>query len=142
MIADDWRQGGLPYVTAFDIKPPGVFLVDAVVQAVFGTSYATVKGLEVAAVALGAFVLYRMLVASASQRMAAWAAALFPVYTLAFDGSAAINMLLQLPLVIAGFAAVLGATGDEAEPRRRLRSAFLAGLAIGAAGMLKQTAIF
>jgi hypothetical protein len=142
MIADDWRQGGLPYVTAFDIKPPGVFLVDAVVQALFGTSYSTFKGLEVAAVALGAFVLYRMLKANASQRMAAWAAALFPVYTLAFDGSAAINMLLQLPLVIAAFAAILDATRGKAAPQRRLRSAFLAGLAIGAAGMLKQTAIF
>ena len=31
-----WRQGVLPYVGAFDIKPPGVFAVLALTQSILG----------------------------------------------------------------------------------------------------------
>ena len=142
MVAGEWLHGGLPYVTAFDIKPPGVFFLYAIAQAIFGASYASIKGLEIVAVAAGAGTLFGMLRAAGQGRMAVWAAALYPVYTLAFGGTAAVNMLLQLPFVVAGFAAVVAATGDDVAARRRLRGAFLAGLAIGSAGMVKQTAVF
>jgi hypothetical protein len=142
VVAGEWLQGGLPYVDAFDIKPPGVFFIYAIAQGVFGVSYATIKGLEIVAVAAGAWVLFGMLRSAGLGRMAVWAAALYPVYTLAFGGTAAVNMLLQLPFVVAGFAAVVAATNDDATLSRRLTGAFLAGLAIGSAGMIKQTAIF
>ena len=140
VVAGEWLKGGLPYVDAFDIKPPGIFFIYAVVQAIFGASYATFKGMEIVAVAIGAWSLFIMLRPFGSGRLALWVAALFPVYTLAFDGAAAVNMLLQLPFVIAAFAGVVAATNDDA--RRPLAAAFLAGLAIGAAGMIKQTAVF
>ena len=142
IVAGEWLHGGLPYVDAFDIKPPGVFLIYAVAQALFGASYATIKGLEIVAVAAGAWALFALLRSAGLQRLALWGAALYPVYTLAFGGTAAVNMLLQLPFVVAGFAAVVAATGDDATPRRRFAGALLAGLAIGAAGMIKQTAVF
>ncbi len=142
VIAREWLRGGLPYVTAFDIKPPGVFLVYAIAQAIFGASYATIKGLEIVAVAAGAAGLYCMLRPVNSGRLAIWTAALYPVYTLAFNGTSAVNMLLQLPFVIAAFAAVVAATNDDVPTRRRLIAAFLAGLAIGSAGMIRQTAVF
>lgn len=142
VVAREWLRGGLPYVDAFDIKPPGLFFVYAVAQAIFGASYATFKGMEIVAVALGAWALYVMLRPFASGRLALWSAALFPVYTLAFGGTSSINMLLQLPFVIAAFGAVMTATDGDVVLARRLRAAFLAGLAIGAAGMIKQTAIF
>ncbi len=141
-VADEWLRGGLPYVDAFDIKPPGVFFIYAVAQAIFGASYATIKGIEIIAVAFGAWSLFVMLRPFGSGRLALWAAALFPVYSLAFDGTTAVNMLLQLPLVVAGFAAVVVATNAGASARKRLLVAFLAGLAIGGAGMIKQTAVF
>lgn len=142
VVAGEWLHGGLPYVTAFDIKPPGVFFIYAVAQAIFGASYATFKGLEIVAVASGAAALYGMLRPFGGGRLAIWSAALYPVYTLAFDGTAAVNMLLLLPFVVAGFAAVVMAIGDDTSARRRLIGAFLAGLAIGSAGMIKQTAVF
>jgi len=142
VMAEDWRHGGLPYVTAFDIKPPLLLLLDAAAQALFGNTYATFKGLEILAVAAGALVLYRMMRGHASARMALWAAALYPIYTLAFEGTSSLNMLLQLPLVIAAFSAMLDATSDDASEGERLRAVFLSGIAIGAAGMIKQTAIF
>jgi hypothetical protein len=142
VIAREWQHGGLPYVDAFDIKPPGLFLIYAMAQAVFGASYATIKGMEIAAVASGGSMLFAMLRPFGAGRLAIWAAALYPVYTLAFDGTAAVNMLLQLPFVIAAFAAVVAATGDDATAGGRLIGALLAGLAIGSAGMIKQTAVF
>ncbi|MBN8996661.1 MAG: glycosyltransferase family 39 protein [Rhizobiales bacterium] len=142
VIADNWRRGGLPYVTSFDIKPPGAFLIQALVQGLFGTSRATIKGMEIVAVALAAFIAYRTLAAHASRRLAIWVAALLPIHMLAFDGAAAINMLLELPLAFAALAATLNAIREEASPRDRRAAAFLAGLAIGAAGMVRQTAVF
>ncbi|MEJ0012260.1 MAG: hypothetical protein WDM94_06425 [Bauldia sp.] len=142
VIADQWLHGGLPYVATFDIKPPGLFLIFAVVQEFFGASYATFKGMEIVAVALGAGALYAPLKTLATRRLAIWVAILYPVYTLAFEGAAAVNMLLQLPLIILSFGAVMSAVRDVATASDRLRYAFLAGLAIGAAGMIKQTAVF
>ena len=142
VVAGEWLHGGLPYVDAFDIKPPGIFLIYAIAQSVFGASYAVFKGLEMVAVAAGASLLFVMLRPYGSGRLALWAATLYPVYTLAFGGTAAIAMLLQLPFVIAGFAAVIEATANDVALRRRLTCAFLAGLLIGSAGMIKQTAVF
>ena len=142
VIAGQWLHGGMPYVTAFDVKPPGIFFIYAVAQALFGASYATIKGLEIVAVAAGAGALFVMLSAAGLKRLAAWSAVLYPVYTLAFDGTAAVNMLVQLPFIIATFGAVIAATAADASLRRRLAGAFFAGLAIGAAGMIKQTAVF
>ncbi len=142
IVAGQWLHGGLPYVDAFDIKPPGVFFIYALMQALVGASYATIKGLEIVVVAAGASTLFVLLRSVGLKRLAMWSAALYPVYTLAFGGTAAVNMLLQLPFIIAGFAAVVAATGDDATLHRRLTAAVLAGLAIGAAGMIKQTAIF
>jgi len=119
-----------------------LFLIFALVQSVFGASLATVKGMEIAAVALGAFGLFRLLSIHGSKRAAVWAAALFPIYTLTFGGTTAVNMLLLSPFVIAAFAAAMNALDGDAPPASRLRGALLAGLAIGAAGMIRQTAIF
>lgn len=142
VVAREWLHGGIPYVSAFDIKPPGIFLIYAIAQELFGASYATIKGMEIVAVACGASLLFVMLRPFGSGRLAIWAAALFPVYTLALSGTTAVNMLLQMPFVIAAFVAVVAATERDRTRRERLTGAFLAGLAIGSAGMIKQTAVF
>ena len=142
IIATQWLQGGLPYVATFDIKPPGLFVIYAIAQSLFGASQVTIKGMEIVAVALGAYALYGLVARHGTQRAALWVAILFPIYTLSLGGAIAVNMLLQLPFLIAGFAAALTATDDGAGRGERLVHALLAGLAIGAAGMVKQTAIF
>lgn len=142
VIASEWLRGGLPYVAAFDIKPPGIFLIYAAVQAAFGASLAVIKGMEIVAVALAGWGLYGLVRRNGSQRAALWAAILLPVYSLTLGGAIAVSMLLLLPFVIAAFAAALAAVRDDSSVRARLWAAFLAGLAIGAAGMIRQTAVF
>jgi 4-amino-4-deoxy-L-arabinose transferase-like glycosyltransferase len=143
VIATEWMRGGLPYVASFDIKPPGLFFLFVVAQSLFGTSLATIKGLEIVAVVAGSFTLYRMLLGMGTASMARMAATLFPLYTVTMDGTIVVNLVLQLPFIILAFAGLLGAVGPRATTdRARLWSAFLGGLAIGAAGMVKQTAVF
>lgn len=142
IIGTEWLRGGLPYVATFDIKPPGLFFIFAAVQSLFGASLATIKGMEVVAVSLGAYAIYALVRANGTERMALWVAILYPVYTLVVGGTVAVNMILQLPFLIAAFGATFAAVREDASLADRLRNAFLAGLAIGAAGMVKQTAIF
>jgi hypothetical protein len=82
-----------------------------------------------------------MLLANGSASMAGLAAILFPLYTVTMDGTIVVNLILQLPFLILAFAGVVAATGN-ARSDTRLWSAFLGGLAIGAAGMVKQMALF
>lgn len=142
VIASGWLEGALPYVATFDIKPPGLFFLYAVAQALFGASQATVKAMEIVAVAVSAWALYAALNAWALRRLAVWVAVLLPVYTLAFGGFIAVNVIVQLPFTILAFVAALAAVREDAPTRPRLAAAAFAGLSIGAAGMIKQTAAF
>lgn len=142
VIASEWLRGGLPYVATFDIKPPGIFFLYAVAQGLFGATQLVIKLMEVLAVALAGWALYRLVLADGTRRVALWAAILFPVYSLSLDGTIAVSMVLQLPFVIAAFAAALAAVHEGSGMRRRLVMALLAGLAMGGAGMIRQTAIF
>lgn len=142
VIASEWLHGDLPYVATFDIKPPGIFFLYAIAQGLFGASQLTIKLMEVVAVALGGWCLHGLVLRNGTPRVALWVAILFPVYSLALDGTVAVSMILQLPFVIASFAAALAAIRTDHDVRGRLRGAFLAGLAMGAAGMIRQTAIF
>ena len=49
-----WRQGVLPYVGAFDIKPPGIFAVLAVAQALLKSNLAALNAVSIASDALTA----------------------------------------------------------------------------------------
>lgn len=139
VLATRWLHGELPYAASFDVKPPLLFAIFALAQAVFGASLATIKGLEILFTAAGAVLLYRMLDQQGSKPTACWAALLFPVYSLALSGVNGANSVLQLPFIIAAFSCLMAALATE---QRRLRRLFLCGVAIGAAGMVKQTSIF
>src|ERR1700761_1864990 len=79
VIAQRWLEGGLPYVAAYDVKPPGLFAIYALAQALFGESLATIKGLEILFTALGGFALYRL--ARRHNGPALWCGILYPVYS-------------------------------------------------------------
>lgn len=142
VIATQWANGGLPYVATFDIKPPGLFFLYLIGQAIFGASQLTFKGMEIVAVTAGAYALYAMLRGQGATRAGLWAAILFPVYSLAYGGTIAVNMLLQLPFIIAAFALIVGVISPTQATTRPMVQVFLAGLAIGAAATIKQTAAF
>ncbi|MFT4074435.1 MAG: glycosyltransferase family 39 protein [Asticcacaulis sp.] len=142
VVGARWLHGFVPYTASFDIKPPGLFAIFALVEAVFGHSLAMIKGLETVFTALGAFTLYRLMNRHVSQMSALWAAGLYPVYSLTLSGVSAVNMLIQLPFFIMAFEAALSAVRCQREARPALSAIFLAGLWVGGAGMIKQTALF
>jgi hypothetical protein len=139
LVADRWLAGLWPYAASFDVKPPGLFAMFALAEAAFGASVATIKGLEIACVALVAFGLY-LIGSRHISRGAGWfAAALYPVYSLTLSGVDAPTELLKGPFEVFAVLAVLEALRGD---RVGLGWIAAAGLSLGAAGTIKQTAIF
>ncbi len=137
VVASRWLRGEWPYISSFDIKAPGLFALFAAVQAVFGASLGVIKGLEIAFTAAGAWGLYRLVARQVSPRAALCASGLYPVYSLILLGVSSPCQIVQAALTIWAFAFVLDAIAT-----RRARDAALAGLMIGLAITVKQTAAF
>ncbi len=138
VVGQRWLHGLLPYAASFDIKPPGLFAIFAIAEAICGASLATIKAVEIAFTAFGAWALYGLMDRNVSRPAAIAAAAAFPVYSLVLSGVSAANMLVQLPFFILAFDGALIAARDP----KRMWPVFWAGLSLGGAGMVKQTAIF
>jgi len=136
LVAARWTAGELPYAASFDVKPPLLFLLYAIANGLAGgASLAAVKGLEIVVVAWGAWALYRLLSRHGTRLAAMWAAGLYPVFSLAFSGVSSPNILLQMPFIILAFDLVL-------TRENMIGNAGFAGVLIGCAGLIKQTAIF
>jgi 4-amino-4-deoxy-L-arabinose transferase-like glycosyltransferase len=141
VVADRWRLGEWPYVASYDVKPPGLFAIFALVQAVFGSSLMVIKGIEIAFTGLCAFSLYIMLARQGFRAAGLWAGGLMPVYSLTLTGTSLAASLIQLGLTAAAFAAMLE-VGREDNKNRAWMTAALSGVLIGSAIMVKQTAAF
>jgi 4-amino-4-deoxy-L-arabinose transferase-like glycosyltransferase len=128
LIGRDWTQGLLPYADRFDVKPPGLFLLYALIAPLFGVGVAAIKGLEVGFVAASAYGLWRIGARYFSAPVGLAAAALYPLYSLAMSGVNA-----PAALFLSGFEifAVLAALKGRAA---------VAGLLFGCAFAMKQTA--
>src|SRR5256712_4560338 len=131
-------DGGLPYRDAWDHKPPGVYLIDAVALAV-----AVLWGLwasEVVALALAAILSYRALAntglggAAALAGTFAWLVAL-PRLCLEHGVQTNFSELFALPLQLAAFDLF---AREEARPRPTWRTAAVGTLG-GSAVLLKPT---
>jgi hypothetical protein len=59
-VADAVIHGGMPYRDAWDFKPPGIFLVYALADVLFGRTMASVRILEVAGIVAMVFAFRRM----------------------------------------------------------------------------------
>ena len=125
-----WTRGLPPYVGAFDVKAPGFFAVLAAAQLVFGAHLATLRGVTILFTAIAATALFCMSRAFHRRSTAVLSAALFPILFEIYGDAAY--------AVLCGFTglAFLAALSKLAP----IRKALLAGLAIGAACSVKQTA--
>lgn len=131
-VAHLWTKGVLPYVGAFDVKPPGFFALVAASQFVLGPSPASARAVAIAldaATATALFFLGRL----GSARVGLFAAIVYPP-------------LSQL-VSFNDFYSALGAATTLAflaalSPLRLVRRAALTGLVAGAAFCVKQTAAF
>ncbi len=132
-VAHLWTRGVLPYVGAFDVKPPGLFALLAVAESWLGPDLDALRAVAVfcdAVAAAGLFFLGRRF---GSTALGVFAATLYPFLSEVVAGNDAYPPLAALTTL--AFLAALS-------PSPILRRAVLAGLAIGAAGAVKQTAVF
>jgi len=139
LIGLRWLKGALPYVASYDVKPPLLFAIFAFAQAVFGTSLATIKGLEIAFTIWGAVSLQRLIEKQGAFSVSLWAGGLFPFLSLSQAGTDSANSLILIPFVISSFSALSDAMRSRSFP---WQSMSLCGLFIGLAGLVKQIALF
>ena len=60
VVADAMLDGGAPYKDAWDFKTPGIYFVYAVAQLLFGPTEIGLRIVEIAALALGLWIAYRI----------------------------------------------------------------------------------
>ncbi|CAL4866106.1 hypothetical protein MMA231_00344 [Asticcacaulis sp. MM231] len=141
VVASRWLEGELPYSASFDIKPPGLFAIFAVAQMLFGSSLVTIKGVEIVFTAWGAYSLHRLMRRHGSPEASVLIGVLYPVFSLFFVGVSSPCQLILAAFTIAAFLWLLD-SGAAATRRQTFASIALAGLMIGYACLVKQTAAF
>jgi hypothetical protein len=132
-VAHLWTRGVLPYVGAFDVKPPGLFALVAVAQSALGPGLDALRAVAVLGDGVAAASLFFLGRRLGSTALGVFAAALYPFLSEVVAGNDAYPPLAALTTL--AFLAALS-------PLPILGRAALAGLAIGAAGAVKQTAAF
>lgn len=132
-IAHLWRHGALPYASAFDVKPPGLFALIAAAETFFGPTLEAIRSITIVSDAIAAAALFLLARRFGGMRVGVFAAALYPPLSLIAVNSDACSPVAAMTAL--AFLAALS-------PLPLFRRALLAGLAIGAAGTVKQTAGF
>jgi 4-amino-4-deoxy-L-arabinose transferase-like glycosyltransferase len=139
IVAQRWLAGHPPYAASFDVKPPGLFAIVALAEAICGPSILTIKLLEIACVALSALGLYWIGARHVSRPVAIGAALLYPLYSLALAGANSAAELIEAPAEVFAALAVLEALRGGT---RRFAFAAAAGALFGVAVMIRQHAVF
>jgi 4-amino-4-deoxy-L-arabinose transferase-like glycosyltransferase len=138
-IAQRWLEGEVPYQSAFDQKPPGVFLAYLVIERFIGTSTVALHwGAQL--YTLGTLFLLFLLGRRLFSPMVGCVAAVFAAFLTADQGvygnAANTETCMILPLVAAMLTTVRAAESDS------LGWAFVTGLLCAAALLFKQVAVF
>jgi hypothetical protein len=147
MLGSAWRHGQLPYAHFWDLKPPGLFLLYAAEDAMFGADPAGIRLFAIVAVWIAGLAI----AAFATRRFRAplaggIGAVLYAAYTLDCFGLACEPDLFFAPLVVSAALLTLEASqrggrgGVGPRPFQSAVLALTAGSLMGAAFTLKQTA--
>ncbi|OYV25023.1 MAG: hypothetical protein B7X08_07280 [Acidocella sp. 20-63-7] len=132
LMAQQWRHGHLPYTTIWDNKPLGIYAIFALFQMVFGAHVLAMRLASVVFVGLLGFATFLIAERLTGQRPAAWVAGFALILcALSNDGLAANTELFMATFTALAMLAALGGT-----------PAFLAGLLLGLAFMVKYVALF
>jgi hypothetical protein len=127
-----WRHGVIPYVGVFDVKPPGFFAVLALAQAALGPSLAALHVIGVLSDAATMALMLQMTARRGAPAVGLFAALLYGWFSHAVVGDDCYSLLIALTTL----AMAVGLSRLPIGPR-----AIAAGLVIGAAAMVKQTAV-
>jgi len=134
LAGHQWLAGHLPYTLLWDVKPPGLFALFALSEALTGDPMVGQWLLPLIAVGATAIALWRISMAwCGDARMGMIAVALYAPWAFMLEGASETSELILAPFV---------AFGLLAAGREGLRHAFIAGLLFGVAGCVKQVAIF
>ncbi|HLY54548.1 MAG TPA: hypothetical protein VKS60_03260 [Stellaceae bacterium] len=136
-----WLQGHPPYTAVWDVKPPGLILIFAIIRMFATPGVLAARIAASLAVFLGALALWRFARRHLDGERTAFAAAfLYPPFTVVLWGATCPPELFLAPPVILGLDIVCGWwTGQTV---RDARSAIAVGLLFGIAVLIKQTAVF
>jgi hypothetical protein len=145
LMAEQWRQGHLPYTTIWDNKPIGIYGIFLLFQSVFGDPVVAIRAATIAAISLAAFAVFRIALlipqAAGPNRVvcAVFAGVAFIICSLSNDGLAA-----NTEIFMAGFTAfaVLCAISPGWFAQRPDLRGLMTGLLFGLAFMTKYVAIF
>lgn len=132
-VAHLWTRGVLPYAGAFDVKPPGYFAILAAAEILLGSTLQTLKTVTIFFDAVTATTLYFLGCRMGSRKIGFFSATLYPILS-----HVVVNNPPYAPL--ATFTTLSFVAAFSQLPI--IRKAALAGLAIGLAATVKQTAAF
>lgn len=132
-IAHLWMRGVLPYAGVFDVKPPGLYVLIAAAETLFGPRLEALRAVAISCDAVTATALFFLARRFGAAAVGVFAAIVYPALSLIAIDYDAYGPLVALTTL--AFVAALS-------PLSPVRRAVLAGLAIGAAGAVKQTAGF
>lgn len=128
-----WRQGWIPYVHAFDVKPPGFFAALSLAQTLVGPTRTALRLVGGLSDALTMILVLQFAWRKGAPEAGILAAALFAWGMNVLVADDCYSLLIALTIL-----AMICAMAELSLPQR----AIAAGLAIGTAGVVKQTAAF
>ena len=140
VVGRQWLEGMPPYAYAFDVKPPLLFALMAGAEAVFGPSLLAAKALAMASVAATACALYLFGQRFMSGFAGVSAALFYIASSLTLGGTFSPAELMMAPFT--AFGMLLGFLAACAPGRPAKGQLLAAGLCLGAAACVKQTAVF
>ena len=140
LMGKAWVEGHPPYTAIWDVKPPGLLAVFAVLRLFFDPGFVAARAVTGIAVFVSALGLFRLARRHLEGRWTAVAAAAFyPAYSAVLFGLNTSPELLLAPLVILAMDQVLLLWTGKA--RRPIASCVVAGLLLGVAVLIKQSAV-
>jgi 4-amino-4-deoxy-L-arabinose transferase-like glycosyltransferase len=132
LMAQQWRHGHLPYTTIWDNKPIGIYAIFAVAQTLFGDRVAAIRLAMVLCVSLLAYAVFRITrVLTGDEAAGLVAGGALILCSLSNDGLASNTELFMA--CCTALAVWVSLTTERA---------FLVGLLLGAAFMIKYVSIF
>ncbi len=142
LMARSMLHGHAPYTAIWDNKPPGLYVLFALAQLVFGQTVLAIRLLAVAAVTTTSFLLWMYgRCVLGSWTIGALAGLFYAIFSMRNGGLATNAEILFAPLTVAAFLLLGARTGvpETIRPNRRL-TFFAIGLLFGLAIQIKSVA--
>lgn len=145
LMAQSMLNGHLPYTQIWNNKPPGIYIIFALSQILFGKSVISIRIVTCMAVAISCYLLYRLgkIFGKNGTKLGVLAGILYAVYSLNDYGLAAMPEIFFTPFVILAFYLLFSkrAYPDKLIGTNSLRF-FLIGLSMGIALQIKYVVLF